>query len=257
MTRRPRPYPHPDTEPAEQSTEVVAAERHGLRGAVSARAAKSRERAKRWNAAMLAEAEAHPHVGTRWGRSGWAFVPATVAVAAIGLAISEGVIAANFAVNDQAFTLHVGQLQGKGLGAVLAAESLRDKKTGVLHAGMVSASLTDVCIVVHQSVLGVDYTITVSSGAGGASGDNLYFDVTNLNASPATLRGAILGESADAVSVNGNPLGGAPGGFGLDVGKGSVTLSDVVGSAYQAQVAGALTLPHLGINVRLGTQSSC
>lgn len=236
---------------------MTTSERAKVRGLVAARAAKSRERAKRWSDAMLAESEAQPHVGTRWARSGWALVPATIAVAGLGLAISEGVIAANFAVNDQAFTLHVGQLQGKGLGAVLAAESLHKGKTGVLHAGMVSAALSDVCIIVHQAVLGVDYTITVSSGAGGASGDNLYFDVTDLNASPATLRGAILGESADAVAVNGNSLGGAPGGFGLDVGKGSVTLSNVEGSAYQAQVAGALTLPHLGINVHLGTQNSC
>ena len=223
----------------------------GLRKAMLARA-------QRWNEQMLADAEAHPLQGTRWARSGWALVPTTLAVAAIGVAITQGVLAANFAVNDQAFTLNVAQLEGQGLGAVLAAENLGSgKKTGVLHAGMVSAKLSGVCIVVHQSVLGVDYTITVSSGAGGATGDNLYFDVTDLSASPATLKGAILGESADQVTVNGNSLGGAKGGFGLDNSKGSVTLNNVSGSAYQAQVAGALSLPHLGINVHLGTVNHC
>jgi hypothetical protein len=36
-----------------------------------------------------------------------------------------------------------------------------------------------------------------------------------------------------------------------------VSLKDVVASAYQSQVAGSLTLPNLGINVKLGDVKSC
>jgi hypothetical protein len=36
-----------------------------------------------------------------------------------------------------------------------------------------------------------------------------------------------------------------------------VNLRNVVASAYQAQVAGALTLPNLGINVKLGDAKGC
>jgi hypothetical protein len=231
--------------------------RSGLRGLVQARAGKSRDRARRWNDAMLAEAAAHPYVGTRWGRSAWALVPATVAVAAIGLAISDGVLAANFAVNDQPFALHVGTLQASGLQAVLAAEQAGSGKTsGVVHAGVPSGKLSDLCILVHQSVLGVDYTITVGSSGGLAQGNNVYFDITDLAAQQASLSGAILGESADRINLNGQNLGGARGGFGLDE-KGQAVLTNITGTAYQAQVAGALTLPNLGIHVKLGTSNSC
>jgi hypothetical protein len=107
-------------------------------------------------------------------------------------------------------------------------------------------------------MLGVKYSITVgSSGTQAASGDNLFFDITDLTSSPATLKGAVLGVSADEIAVNDTSLGGQPGAFGLDVTRGTVNLRDVVASAYQAQVAGALTLPNLGINVKLGEAKGC
>jgi len=128
----------------------------------------------------------------------------------------------------------------------------------VLHAALSSAKLSGLCILVHQSLLGVNYTITIgSAGAQPSSGNNLLFDVTELNASPATLSGAVLGVSADTVAVNNQSLGGAAGAFGLDVTKGTVTLRNVTASAYQTQVVGGLTLPNLGINVHLGNVSRC
>jgi hypothetical protein len=239
----------------------------GLRQTVRRQLKAAREagaqRAKQWNDDMIAEAEAEVPKGTRWGRGAIALVPAAAAAVVISLAIAEGILAANFNVANQPFALNVAQLDGKGLGAVLAVEDLRNAnsstdKTGVLHAGLASAQLKGVCIVVHQSLLGVNYTITVgSSGDVAASGDNLYFDITDLDATPATLRGAILGESADDVAVNGQSLGGTPGGFGLDNSRGTATMDNVVGSAYQAQVVGALKLPHLAIHVKLGKSDTC
>jgi hypothetical protein len=249
------------SEPRERTADPMNSSirpRRGLRGVVEERAGRSRDRARRWNSAMVAQAEQHPYVGTRWGRSAWALVPATIAVAAIGLAISEGVLAANFAVNDQPFSLHVGTLEADGgLQAVLAAEKAGGGKTsGVVHAGVPSGHLSNLCILVHQSVLGVDYTISVGSSGGMASGNNVYFDITDLQAQTASLSGAILGESADLINLNGQSLGGAKGGFGLDE-KGKAVLTNITGTAYQAQVAGALTLPNLGIHVKLGSANSC
>lgn len=240
---------------------------NGVRESLSSRVKAAREvgkaRAKGWNEQMLATAEDGTRRGTRWGRGALALVPATAAVLIIGLAIAEGLLAASFNVANQQFSLNVDKLDGNGLGAVLAAENLKNAdastaKVGVLHAGLSSAKLTGLCIIVHQSMLGVKYSITV--GAGGSvqsDGQNLFFDITDLNATPATLRGAILGESADDVAINGKTLGGNPGGFGLDVTHGTVSLEHVTGSAYQAQVAGALTLPNLAINVKLGDAKSC
>lgn len=224
---------------------------------------KLREQAAAWHSAMLAEAEEGPRRGTRWGIGVGALAPCIAAVTVLGFAITSGAMAASFNVSDQKFFLNVKELQGTGLGAVLGQENLKDasavqSRTGVLHAALASAELNGLCIVVHQSMLGVKYSITVGSGGTqAATGNNLFFDITDLTSSPATLRGAVLGVSADEIAVNDTSLGGQPGGFGLDVTQGTVNLRDVVASAYQAQVAGALTLPNLGINVKLGEVKGC
>ncbi|MGQ0625632.1 MAG: DUF6230 family protein [Sporichthyaceae bacterium] len=217
------------------------------------------ERARTWHTEMLAAADGGPAHGTRWSRGALIAAPAAAAVAAIGMAIAQGALAASFNVANQRFILNVAELEGVGLGAVPAlAKPNGSDDAGVLHAGLASAKLTGLCILVKESILGVDYTISIGSGGTqAASGDNLFFDITDLEASPASLRGAVLGASADDIAVNGTSLEGAPGAFGLDVTRGTVTLREVRASAYQAQVAGALTLPNLGINVRLGNATSC
>lgn len=206
---------------------------------------------------MLAAAESGPEYGTRWVRGAAAFAPATVASAAVGLAMAQGALAAGFNVANQRFDLHIDQLDGSGLGAVLATAQTQDgAKPGVLHAGLASAKLTGLCILVHQSLLGVNYTISIgSAGAQQSSGTNLLFDITDLSSTPATLGGAMLGVSADTVTSGTQSLGGAPGAFGLT--KGEVTLHNVTASAYQTQVVGGLTLPNLGINVHPGNVSKC
>lgn len=217
------------------------------------------ERVRSRHEQMLADAEDGTRRGTRWGWGAAAFAPAIAAVATVGMTIAQGVLAANFNVANQKFTLNVAELDGTGLGAVPApAKPDNGGEAGVLHAALASAKLSGLCILVRESILGVNYTITIgSSGAQPASGTNLFFDITELNAAPAELRGAILGRSANEIEVGGTSLGGQPGAFGLDVTGGTVTLRDVKASAYQAQVAGALTLPNLGINVRLGDANRC
>jgi hypothetical protein len=206
---------------------------------------------------MLAAAETGPAYGTRWGRGAAAFTPATVAAAAVGVAMAQGALAAGFNVANQKFDLHIDELDGTGLGAVLAAAQTQDgAKPGVLHAGLATAKLSGLCILVHQALLGVNYTISIgSAGAQQSSGTNLLFDITELASTPATLSGAVLGVSADTVTSGNQSLGGAPGAFGLT--KGEVVLHNVTASAYQTQVVGGLTLPNLGINVHLGNVSKC
>lgn len=224
------------------------------------------QRRDRWRAlavarhARMLEAAEHgtPH-GTRWGIGTAALVPPAAGAAVLGAAIAQGAVAANFNVASQRFTLGIDRLEGEGLGAVLAAASpsQSSERPGVLHAALSSAKLTGLCILVRQSLLGLPYTISIGAKGAPASGEKLFFDITELNATPATLKGAVLGAAAETVAVDGTSLGGAPGGFGLDVTRGSVVLQKVSASAYQAQVAGALTLPELGIKVRPGEASGC
>jgi hypothetical protein len=207
------------------------------------------------HAAMLAAAE--QEYGTRWGRGAAAFAPATLASAAVGVAMAQGALAAGFNVANQKFDLHIDELDGSGLGAVLAvAQTQNGGKPGVLHAGLSSARLSGLCILVHQSLLGVNYTISIgSAGAQQSSGTNLLFDITDLSSTPATLTSAVLGVSAETVTSGNSSLGGAPGAFGLS--RGEVTLHNVTSSAYQTQVVGGLTLPNLGIHVHSGNVSRC
>jgi hypothetical protein len=207
------------------------------------------------HAAMLAAAE--QDYGTRWGRGAVAFAPATLTSAAVGVAMAQGALAAGFNVANQKFDLHIDQLDGSGLGAVLAvAQTQSGGKPGVLHAGLSSAKLSGLCILVHQSLLGVNYTISIgSAGAQQSSGTNLLFDITDLSSTPATLTSAVLGVSADTVTSGNQSLGGAAGAFGLT--RGEVTLRNVTASAYQTQVVGGLTLPNLGIHVHSGNVSRC
>jgi hypothetical protein len=209
------------------------------------------------HAAMLAAAEQGPTHGTRWGRGAAAFAPATIASAAVGVAMAQGALAAGFNVANQRFDLHIDELDGTGLGAVLAtAQTQSGDQPGVLHAGLASAKLSGLCILVHQSLLGVNYTISIgSAGAQQSTGTNLLFDITDLTSNPAQLSGAVLGVSADTVTSGNQSLGGSPGAFGLT--KGTVTLHNVTASAYQTQVVGGLTLPNLGIDVHLGNVSRC
>ncbi|MGQ0467024.1 MAG: DUF6230 family protein [Sporichthyaceae bacterium] len=211
------------------------------------------------HARMLEAAEQGPPHGTRWALGTAALVPPAAGAAVLGVAIAQGALAANFNVANQRFTLGVDRLEGDGLGAVLAAAnpSQSSDRPGVLHAALSSARLTGLCILVKQSLLGLPYTISIGAKGAPATGEKLFFDVTELSATPATLKGAVLGAAAETVTVGGTSLGGAPGGFGLDVTRGTVVLEKVKASAYQAQVAGALTLPELGIKVRPGDVGGC
>jgi hypothetical protein len=138
---------------------------------------------------MLDEAEDGTERGTRWGIGAGALGPSIATVAALGFAITQGALAASFNVSNQKFFLNVRELQGTGLGAVLAAENVKDQnskkdQTGVLHAALAQAQLSGLCIVVHQSMMGVKYSITVGAdGSTASSGNNLFFDITDLKAS--------------------------------------------------------------------------
>ncbi|HEY2833975.1 MAG TPA: DUF6230 family protein [Sporichthyaceae bacterium] len=206
--------------------------------------------------AMLTAAEQGPEYGTRWARGAAVFAPAAVASAAVGVAMAQGALAAGFNVTNQKFGLHIDELDGSGLGAVLVvAQTQSGSKPVVLHAALSSAKLSGLCILVHQSLLGVNYTISIGSvGTQQSSGTNLLFDITDLSSTSSTLT-AVLGVSADTVRSGDQSLGGVPGAFGLT--NGEVTLHNVYASAYQTQVVGGLTLPNLGIHVHPGDVSGC
>lgn len=158
--------------------------------------------------------------------------PAAAAVVVIGAAISQGALAANFNVANSPLTLHINSLDAQGLGIVVAPTTLKDANgetisKPVLHAALGSGQIDGICMIAQQSILGVTYSVVLSapSGPERASGANVQFDVESLSAKDVALSNVIIGKSADDISLNGQSLGGQPGGFGLDAANGTTPCS--------------------------------
>ncbi|WP_405852319.1 DUF6230 family protein [Streptomyces sp. NBC_00090] len=236
-----------------------------------------------WNSRMLAEAADGTRRGTRWGRGALALVPSALAVGVLGTALAQGALAANFSVTGQPFTLTSNGVEGTGFGAIVntpavaRADGTTTTHTAMARVGFASAGLAGLCGIVHQTIAGVPYSLLLTGGQkvtatpatppGAFTTDidasNLYIQATELQAyGPTTLQNAVLGQSADQVTVAGKPLTGAlPGGFGLGSaggeGDSSIRLHGLNATAYDAEMAGALVLPDLRIRVVAGTATSC
>src|SRR3954449_3291847 len=78
--------------------------------------------------------------GTRWKRFAVVMVPSVAATAAIGVALSQGALAASFSVSGQQFKVTADRLDGTGFvqyGAIDSGYTLDGKKTA--HPVAVSA----------------------------------------------------------------------------------------------------------------------
>ncbi|MFI8962257.1 DUF6230 family protein [Streptomyces sp. NPDC053493] len=236
--------------------------------------------AGRWNAAMLAEAADGTRRGTRWGRGALAFVPSVLVAGALGAALAQGALAANFSVTGRPFDLTSNGVSGTGFGAVVNtpsvghADGTTSADTGMARVGFAQAGLAGLCGIVHQSIAGLPYSLLLTAGqkvtatppatfTTDIDASNLFIQATELRSyGPTTLQNAVIGQSADQVLVGGKPLTGAvPGGFGLGSAGGpggsSVTLHGLDTTAYDAEIAGALVLPQLDIRIVGGTATSC
>ncbi|GAA2772655.1 DUF6230 family protein [Streptomyces showdoensis] len=233
-----------------------------------------------WNTAMLAEAADGTRRGTRWGRGAFAFVPSALAVGALGAALAQGALAANFSVTGQPFSLTSNGISGTGFGAIVNTPPVgrpdggTTTDTGMARVGFASAGLAGLCGIVHQSIAGVPYSLLLTAGqkvtatppgtfTTDIDASNLFIQATELKSyGPTTLQNAVIGQSADQVLVDGKPLTGAvPGGFGLGSAGGpggsSVTLHGLNATAYDAEIAGALVLPQLDIRIVGGSAATC
>lgn len=236
--------------------------------------------AAQWSTAMLAEAADGTRRGTRWGRGAFAFVPSVLAVGALGAAMAQGALAANFSVTGQPFTLTSNGVSGTGFGAIVNTppvgrpDGTSTATTGMARVGFAQAGLAGLCGIVHQSIAGLPYSLLLTAGqkvtttppatfTTDIDASNLYIQATELQSyGPTTLQNAVIGQSADQVLVDGKTLTGAqPGGFGLGSAGGpggsSVNLHGLNATAYDAEIAGALVLPQLDIRIVGGTATSC
>ncbi|NMN96627.1 DUF6230 family protein [Antrihabitans stalactiti] len=226
--------------------------------AVHARA-KSVAAVKSWNDAMEAEATDGTIRGTRWTRGVAVMLPAAVVSAVIGNAIVEGVLAAGVNFANQPITMHIDELNGNGLVAIMGSVNVKNddgsiRQDATLHGAAKSADITGLCALIEQSVLGVNYTIVMK--ASGGAGNNMFFDMTAGELDDTVMSNAVIGKSADEIMFGGQSIGGQPGGFGLDASDSDVQAKNITGTAYGAAILGQMKIPHLVMNIQPG-EATC
>ncbi|WP_328557705.1 DUF6230 family protein [Streptomyces sp. NBC_00358] len=191
---------------------------------------------------------------THWKRSAVIFVPCTLAVGALGIALAQGALAASFAVSGAAFEVSASEITANGVSSFPSTigASATDAKP-VLLAAVESGTVSDVCVSLKQRLpLVGDITMLVHSGADKPlQGSNLVVNADALTGGGGKVTGVQAGR--DASTLTGAPgVTGPKGTFGVQAG--TAVAHDVESTAYAAN-GGTLTLEKLEIEFsRAGKQ---
>ncbi|GES30680.1 DUF6230 family protein [Streptomyces angustmyceticus] len=197
--------------------------------------------------------------GTRWKRFAVVMVPSVAATAAIGVALSQGALAASFSVSGQQFKVATDRLDGTGFvqyGAIDAQKG--GKQVPVAVSGFSNAKIKNLCqsVVVPVPVFG-DVSMKLSAGGGDTpvEAKNLYIDLDQLSAD-ATFNNIDIGVAAGSTTKGPGMHKGDkadPGSFAQQAE--SATLTHVRQQAW-ATTAGTFKLSGLKMSVAKG-KSEC
>ncbi|WP_432035752.1 DUF6230 family protein [Streptomyces cucumeris] len=193
--------------------------------------------------------------GTRWKRFAVVMVPSVAATAAIGVALSQGALAASFNVSGQQFKVTADRLDGKGFVQYGALDTQHGgKNIPVAVSAFKNAKIKGLCqsVVIPVPVFG-DVSLKLSAGNGSkqVEAKNLFIDLDQLDAD-ATFRGINIGVAAgDSTKGPGIKKGdkALPGSFAQEAD--SATLTDVKQTAW-ATSAGTFKLSGLSMKVSKG-----
>lgn len=190
---------------------------------------------------------------TSWKRLGIVMVPTVVAAGVLTVMISQGAVAASFAVSGQQFELTAGSLTGTGFANYGTVDKeVNGTEVPVAVSAFSSAQITDLCqsVVTPLPVIG-DVTLTIKAGASGTpvSATNLVIDMTQLNAGTATFTNINIGQDASTLSGTATGAVGQPGLFGQEAT--GATLQNVQQVAV-ATNAGSFTLSNMSMGVTTG-----
>ncbi|WP_030222003.1 DUF6230 family protein [Streptomyces bikiniensis] len=214
---------------------------------------------------------------TRWRRSAFLALPATVAIGAMATAMVQGALAANLSLTSVPFTLSSKTVAApQGIGAVMHTVDAGGPK-GAAEVGLAKAGLDGICVHAVQSVnlpvigsLGT-WSLNISSPAAatpltsdqlvagaGLQANKLVLDAQALKASTATLHASdgspnVIGAAADSDGIKSTGItDGTPGQFGLDATGGRTDIKNLNADANAATISGAITLPDLAIGIAHG-----
>ena len=195
--------------------------------------------------------------GTRWKRFAVVMVPSVAATAAIGVALSQGALAASFSVSGQQFKVTADQLDAKGFVQYGAVDSNKDGDKPVTVVGIDDASIRNLCqsVVIPVPVFG-DMSMKLSAGAEGGpkvEAKKLYIDADELSTN-ATFKNIDIGVSVDESNKGPGPSKGHK--YAKDSiaqQAESATMTDVKQRAW-ATTAGTFKLSGLKMAVKKGKQ---
>ncbi|GEB53564.1 MULTISPECIES: DUF6230 family protein [Streptomyces] len=149
--------------------------------------------------------------GTRWKRFAVVMVPSVAATAAIGVALSQGALAASFSVSGQQFKVTADKLDGQGFVQYGAVDTNKSGQKPVAVVGMNSAKISNLCqsVVVPVPVFG-DVSMKLTAGGSGSprvEAKKLYIDADDLHTN-ATFNKIDIGVSADKTTKGPGPHNG-------------------------------------------------
>ncbi|MBC9711411.1 cholesterol esterase [Streptomyces sp. TRM66268-LWL] len=135
--------------------------------------------------------------GTRWKRFAVVMVPSVAATAAIGVALSQGALAASFSVSGQQFKVSADKLVGTGMTQYGTVDMGADGKPHpVTVSAFKDAKIHNMCqsVVTKVPVLG-DITMVLNAGGKGTpvNAENIYIDIAQLESSKATFSNIDIG----------------------------------------------------------------
>jgi hypothetical protein len=192
--------------------------------------------------------------GTRWKRFAVVMVPSVAATAAIGVALSQGALAASFSVSGQQFKVTADRLDGQGFVQYGAIDSTKAGKKPVAVVGFNSAKIQNLCqsVVVPVPAFG-DISMKLGAGAGSTpvEAKKLYIDADDISAD-ATFNNIDIGTSVDNTTKGPGPNKGdkyQSGSFAQQAQ--SATFKGVHQRAW-ATTAGTFKLSGLKMNVKTG-----
>lgn len=193
--------------------------------------------------------------GTRWKRFAVVMVPSVAATAAIGVALSQGALAASFSVSGQQFKVSAEKLVGNGFIQYGAYdEQIGGKNVPVAVSAFKDAKITGMCQSVVTPNIPLIGTVSLKLTAGNqtpVSAQNLYIDVAQLDAD-ATFKNINIGVAAGA-STKGPGMNkgdhASPAGFAQEAD--SAVLTDVKQTAW-ATSAGTFKLSGLSMKLHQG-----
>ncbi|SDJ76061.1 DUF6230 family protein [Streptomyces indicus] len=200
--------------------------------------------------------------GTRWKRFAVVMVPSVAATAAIGVALSQGALAASFSVSGQSFKVTANELDGRNMlqyGGVDVGVDMEGKKAAhpVAINAFKKAYITNLCqsVVTHVPVIG-DVTLKLTAGGKGTpvEADNIYIDVAQLESSEATFSNVDIGVAAGSAGDKVPPMKGGgeqanPNGFAQRADR--AVIKDVKQTAW-ATSAGTFKLSGFGMALSKG-----